>query len=414
MMSPIRALKRLRAIANDSITMEEARFSKRYFTRNRKMSFADALCFMLDMRKTTIQTRLNLYFKTKGCGAMSQQAFSKLRSHFDHSPFEKMVRALVEEEYSEPHPALHRLGYHLFAIDGSWLQLPQRPEVYEFFGSRDNSGYPCAGASILFDVLSGWVLNPVIARGPMNERAEAERHICFLLHELPQLASRSLILLDRGYPSLALLKKLDGAGVKYLMRCSPSFLCEVNTAAMGDTAIFIKKGKLHARVYKFLLPSGETEILLTNLRDVSQDDLAELYGMRWGIETAFHRLKRELCVEKFSGLTPNTLFQDFWASMVLMNTVAVFERAATDSLKKRQWGKNLKHVYKIRCSDLIVTLRDEFIFAVLHPDATFTSAEIDRIVPTLARAVSAIRSGRSFPRPFKHSRAANQHLKSHL
>ena len=90
------------------------------------MSFQDALTFMLDMRKTTLQTRLNLYFeRVKGGDPISQQAFSKLRMKFNHSPFETMVRELVKKEYCGQYQLPLWNGYHVLAIDGSYLQLPR-------------------------------------------------------------------------------------------------------------------------------------------------------------------------------------------------------------------------------------------------------------------------------------------------
>jgi hypothetical protein len=113
---------------------------------------------MLDMRKTTMQTRLNLYFNdAKGGEPISQQAFSKLRMNFDHSPFEKMVREAVKMEYSGEYELPVFQGYHVFAVDGSYLQLPRTDELREEFGTRGGSKatgkQPSAGVSVLYDVL---------------------------------------------------------------------------------------------------------------------------------------------------------------------------------------------------------------------------------------------------------------------
>ena len=45
-------------ITNDPRTLVFARFNQKFFTRNREMLFPDALSFLLDMRTTTLQTRL--------------------------------------------------------------------------------------------------------------------------------------------------------------------------------------------------------------------------------------------------------------------------------------------------------------------------------------------------------------------
>ena len=149
-------------VFDDKGTLEVARLCKTAFTRNRSMPFSNALYFMLDMRTTTIQTRLNAFYKHNGGEPISQQAFSKLRANFDHSPFEKCVRVLVKEEYSGKHPLTLWNGYHVLAVDGSYLQLPRVEELRWEFGVRDKGNCPNAGVSVLYDVLHGWALDPII------------------------------------------------------------------------------------------------------------------------------------------------------------------------------------------------------------------------------------------------------------
>ena len=55
-------LEHLRIITTARQTLDTARLKENSFTRNRGMRFADAVSFLLDMRKSTLQTRLNLYF----------------------------------------------------------------------------------------------------------------------------------------------------------------------------------------------------------------------------------------------------------------------------------------------------------------------------------------------------------------
>ena len=162
-------------------------------------------------------------------------------------------------------------------------------------------------------------------------------------------------------------------------------------------------------------PSGEVETLVTNLMDFDESALEELYSMRWCIETMCLKLKRELCIENFSGRTPNSVRQDFWASMVLLNTVAVFQNEADEEVRKRQKPKRLKHSSRARTSDLIITLRDRFIFATLCGRPRVFDVEYPNIIKTLARCVSPIRPGRSRPRSAScYRKDINLYLKSHL
>jgi len=411
-------LKLLTFIANSKETLDIAKLRENAFMRKRKMSFADALSFMLDMRKTTLQTRLNLYFKTRESGEpISQQAFSKLRMNFDHSPFEKMVREAVKMEYSGKYELPLFQGYHVLAVDGSYLQLPRTDELRQEFGVRGGSkvtgNQPSAGVSVLYDVLHGWPLDPIITRTDMNERTECEKHINFLCDTLPHIAESSILTIDRGYPSLELFAKLQTSGLKFVARCSAASMPQITGAPIGESIVKLKNG-MSVRVVKFKLPSGETETLATNLLDFLPEQIIKLYAMRWGIEAAYFRLKRELSVEKFSGKTPNAIRQDFWASMVLMQAVAVFQKNADEVVRERQKNKPIKHQNRARTSDLIITLRDRFIFAVLCDRPMFCAEEMEDVIKTMARVVSPIRPGRSFERVFRPSDNVQANLKSRL
>jgi hypothetical protein len=407
-------LEYLQFITTAQQTLDFARLKENAFTRNRGMPFSDAVSFLLDMRTTTLQTRLNLYFGNKGGVPISQQSFSELRMNFDHSPFETMVRGLVKMEYSGQYELPRWHDYHVFGIDGSSLQLPRVDALREEYGTRGRGGMcPCAGISVLYDVLHGWAVDPTITRADMSERDECENHIDFLCKELPHIAENSIVLLDRGYPSLDLLKMLNGSGVKFAARCSSQFLSEINNAPMGDSIAALKNG-VSVRVIKFKLPSGKTETLVSNLFDLPKTLFPELYSLRWGVETAYFRLKKELCVEKFSGKTGNSIRQDFWASMVLLISVSVFQQETDQAVQVRQKDKKMKHLNRARTSGIIVALRDEFVFSVLCGIPMFASSEMDRIIKAMARETSPVRPGRSFPRDFKPAYKANHNLKSHL
>jgi hypothetical protein len=395
-------------------TLKTARVNANAFTRERSMPFAKALYFMMDMRTTTLQTRLNMFFAHIGGGKpISQQAFSQLRANFDHSPFEKTMRGLVKEEYSGVHPLKTWNGYHLLGVDGSYVQLPRVEAMRRAFGVRGDGNCPMAGVSVLFDVLHGWAIDPIITEAGMNEREQCEKHVEFLRRELPAIAEKSILLLDRGYPSAELLEKLEQESIPYVGRCKSGFAKAADKAPVGDSCVTLHNG-LSVRIIKFELENGVMETLVTNLFELPPEAFVELYGLRWFIETMYFKLKQELCVEKFSGKTPNSIRQDFWASMLLLNSVAVFQNEADQSVQLRHQEKNVKHLYRARTSDLIVTLRDRFIFAALCGHPMLTAWEMDDVILTLARSISPVRPGRSFPRNFKPFLNVNHNLKSHL
>ena len=76
-------------ILEDYETLDESRFRPEYFTRSRKMPFCKLLRFPLSMYKTSTQAALNKFLR-KDDITMSQQALSKARNKFDHTPFWKL------------------------------------------------------------------------------------------------------------------------------------------------------------------------------------------------------------------------------------------------------------------------------------------------------------------------------------
>ena len=81
------------SIMRAASTLNESRFKPQYFTRKRKMPFHDLLKFLLSMHKTSTQCALNSFLERKGI-TMSQQALSKARSKFDHTPFLKLFTGI--------------------------------------------------------------------------------------------------------------------------------------------------------------------------------------------------------------------------------------------------------------------------------------------------------------------------------
>ena len=115
-----------------------------------------------------------------------------------------------------------------------------------------------------------------------------------------------------------MFRRFEKNNQNFLVRVSSQSLKELNTANEPEQYICVtRKGvTLSLRVVNVVLPSGETEKLVTNLPDdFSVDNLAQLYGKRWGIETNYLFLKRKMMVEIFIGETVTAVLQDFHASV---------------------------------------------------------------------------------------------------
>ena len=164
MLSLLHKAELIDAIFNALETLDEARFLPVYFTRRRKMPFDRILHFMLSGRKSATQAALDEYFKLAGDEThMSQQAYSKARNNFDHSPFQKAFYAARDGDYADDASAGRFLGLKIIAVDGSIVPLPNIPELYDEFGANGAGAVsPAARASIAYDVINDQIADASI------------------------------------------------------------------------------------------------------------------------------------------------------------------------------------------------------------------------------------------------------------
>ena len=95
-------------------------------------------------------------------------------------------------------------GYHLFAVEGSRIELPNSKSTFDFFGEMSsypdpNRCYTMGLVSIIYDVLDDYILHASIYKFLSSERAAALEHLKVL--EDMGLYNNSIIIFDRGYYS---------------------------------------------------------------------------------------------------------------------------------------------------------------------------------------------------------------------
>jgi hypothetical protein len=409
MLELLDAATRLQIILSSDSTLGTAKSEDSFFTRTRKMTFQDIiLCILSDFNRST-QTTLNRFFKNNldREKTMSQQAFSKARSHFDHSPFESLFRDLVQLRYCGEHEVGLLHGYQLFAVDGSDVALPKMPGVLEAFGGTGrNADSPTAKISILYDILNDFIVDAAIDKAGTSERGFALSHIEKLRGICPD--TKKLLIFDRGYPSAALIHELEKEGLRYLMRVKSKWNLEVDKIQAPDSLIKLDETTT-VRVVKFQLPSGEIETLITDLFDLPVGEFPGLYFKRWPIETKYDIVKNKLALENFTGYSKNVILQDFWATMYLTNLVTVAKDEANATVQKERVGKNNKYTYVPNLNQVIASLRDDLIRAYFAKSEEERKRYIEFILAEIKRSVVPIRPHRSVKRPLTPRRAKYHH-----
>jgi hypothetical protein len=391
--------ERLQKFLSQPSTLDAARSKPSFFTRVRKMTFQGIVLCVLSGFNTGTQTALNRFLE-KNLGQeknMSQQAFSKARSHFDHSPFESLFRDLVELRYCGEHGISLMHGYQVFAVDGSDVALPKMPGILEVFGGTGrNADSPTAKISLLYDILNDFVVDAVIGKVGASERDLASGHIDTLRGMCS--GTKKLLIFDRGYPSADLIHKLEKEGLYFLMRVKSKWNREVDECPKNDSLIKLDETTT-IRVVKFPLPSGEIETLITNLFELPVGEFPKLYFKRWPIETKYDVVKNKLALENFTGYSENVILQDFWAIMYVANLVTVAKDESNAIVQKERAGKDNKYTYVPNLNQVIASLKDHLVKAYYAPTAEEREKYVVLILSEIKKSVVPIRPNRSVKRP---------------
>ena len=150
------------------------------------------------------------------------------------------------------------------------------------------------------------------------------------------------ILADRGYLNIASFCRLDDAGQDFVIRI-PEKVNLVNPiphdftrdskytdilCSLGkDHSILAKYRKRQFRVISFAGDNGKKVTLCTNIYSLTADEIADLYRMRWNIETFFKTLKQNFSLKKIFGSTINAVFTqviiNFLAYIVLFSAFSL-------------------------------------------------------------------------------------------
>ena len=139
-----------------------------------------------------------------------------------------------------------------------------------------------------------------------------------------------------------------------------------------------KQKSIQVRIVKVKLKTGETETLFTNLPKeiATSEELKQLYGERWKIETDYDRLKNKLYIEKFSGRRRIIIEQDFYSHIFLLNLLIGLKHDAELKItRKPKETAKYTYEYHSNVNTLIGEIKDQ-----LPRLLTDNQDEIQRVV----------------------------------
>ncbi len=390
------------------------------------------------MLTKTLQIELERFLKIlKGettTVSVTKQAFCQARQKFSEDAFIRLDERLVEEFYTENTYTTWK-GFRVIGIDGSTVQLPWDDKIFKDFGGVTNQYgvvMTMARISVAFDVENELSIHAVIDTYTSEERELALRHldaVCAFDRRTNGRRGhqRDLFLFDMGYPALYFMAIMILQGKDFVIRTSDAFLKEVQEAIhseQDDQIIQIPiqtsnrplPPKLEARipeidpalvlsirVVQLTLENGTRETLLTTLLDaetVPYDDFQGVYAKRWGNETQYDVLKNILEIENFSGKSPLSVRQDFYATVLTNNIRGLIHWELQDEVENENRSKARKYDYQLNKNLSIGRLKDRLVTLLFEEGDLQTF--YDDLKRQIKRQMIPIRPGRHFPRTRKN------------
>ena len=380
--------------------------AKNHFIRKRKLSLFQVIMYLLYTSKASMFQNLSRIWEDLGSldfPDISKQALSKARQFINPDLFKELYYLSVDLFYKQfPSRKLWN-GYHLFAIDGSKIELPNSKSNFEFFGEM--FGYPDPSrrftmglGSIVYDVLDDYIVHASFQRYLASERSAALEH----LHNLEDLNiyQNSVVIFDRGYYSEDMFRYCVEHQHPCLMRLKQNY--NIAKKCSGDIITVLpgneKDGTedIRIRVIEVILSDGTKEYLATNLFDshISQQMFRELYFYRWPVETKYKELKSRLAIEEFSGATTTSVLQEFYINVLLSNLSSLIKNQVDEEIQITAKSTNK---YRYQANRAFIIGRVKTIVPKILSNL-FDLSVLDILYKESLRCRSQIMPGRTFRR----------------
>lgn len=395
------------------------------FSRNRKITLFHVLDFLTGLHGQCLDKEL-LHFYDYATSLPTSSAMIQCRAKVKPEAMRYLFDSFTKTIASKS--KYH--GFHLVAVDGSDIPIPENKKepVCHKRLPHTEKGENMLHLNALYHLKSG-IFEEILFQAVHQQNEHAA--LATML-ERSALSGEAILVADRGYESYNTFAHIENRGWKYVIRGKQGETGILSSLILPDSKEFdqecsvtickkhTRKTKEQPEVYKrirsdatfdFFTEEGQeytmkfrvvklrvndtlTEILFTNLskEEMSAKELKEIYGMRWGIETAFLQLKYQLGAAAVHSKKAEFVQQELYAKVLMFN----YCKAILLDLVVPQ-KSHCKYEYQINLNTAI----DICLNGWRCP----AEAAPPNVEELLLKYQVPIREGRSFPRTSSHKTA---------
>jgi len=392
------------------------------FVRQRLFTFPVVTLLLLQKTTRSIQRHLHTFLGQHLPGEHATPgAWTQVRAKFSHSALiELNQEVLLSEFYSRQSKTRRRnwRGHRMLGLDGSTLRLPNHRKLAQSFGTTTvtnqlgdtGTTYVPARLSVVYDLLNNLGLDGRL--GPLST-GEVEMAMEQLIH----VQAGDVLLWDRGFTGFPLMARVIKHGAHFVGRCSTGSFAQaqalfganqegvswlIKLSAPYDQRPGLREAglpqQMTVRFVSVRLPDGKLEVLVTSLLDQKKyptGEFMKVYHWRWGHETYYKTLKDNLDLENWSGLTPESIYQDLQSSVLLRNLESLLTQEAQEVLSA---GDHLRqHAAQINRKVSCHTLK-EHILNLLWDSQQPVAKVLAKMQVWLTSNPTSVRPGRNPPR----------------
>jgi len=218
----------------------------------------------------------------------------------------------------------------LYMLDSTTISLFDN--ILKGVGRHPKSGKKKGGMKV-HTVMKYQVGVPMVV-----QLTSAAKHDHYLLKEV-HLPKDSTLAMDRGYIDIAQFQRLTEEGVCYVTKMKKNLkykeiesVTYVNSQGLVtyiDKRIVFTRGDLthESRLVTIWDEKKKPVALLTNNFEFSVEDIAEIYRLRWAIESLYKQLKQNFLLHFFYGDSVNAIQIQTWVVLIANLLLTVMSRS---------------------------------------------------------------------------------------